>query len=375
MNRPVRVLHLISAFQMGGAEKLLLDLAAENARDREIDFTIVVMNDLLNEELVDELRRTGSEVHLLRRPPTHRHPRYLWSLLRLIRRRRIQIIHAHNYGSKMWAILCKLAFPRLKVVFTIHDTNIVSRLGAFSRWLHRWAIDRNIAISNSVLAECREARFDNAVRIYNGIRTAKFSEHRRTPASADAKAGLRLVNVARLTHRKKGQDVLIRAVKRCADQGLNVTCDLIGGAYEYDKGSPLYLNELVRELGLEGRVRFLGNRYDVERLLPQYDAFVLPSRFEGLGLVLLEAMAAGLPVVASNIDGPAELIENGKNGLLFPNEDDAALAEMICDLARNERLIDDLSENAALFVKDFDMDVMLGKYKDMYEQLTVGGMR
>jgi glycosyltransferase involved in cell wall biosynthesis len=364
----VRVLHLISAFQMGGAEKLLLDLIAENEANPKVAFTVVIMNDLVSDDLKDELLATGCEVHLLQRPPTHRHPKYLWKLLKIIRKNKIQVVHSHNFGSKMWAILCKLVFPRLRLVFTIHDTNIVKKLSAFHIFLHKTIIDRNIAISNAVLKECVDRHIDNTTRIYNGIRLDKFYTFaKHNSASNDP---IKIVNVARITHRKKGQDVLIRAVKECLRQGLDVSCSFIGGVYEYDKDSMNYLEALAAELQITDNIHFLGNMNDVHKHLADYDLFVLPSRYEGLGLVVLEAMAAGLPVIAANIDGPSELIEHGVNGYLFESDNGIDLANQILAMSRDSDKRLEMVTEASRRVKDFDMTVMLKNYSELYRNLT-----
>ncbi|BBH22981.1 glycosyl transferase family 1 [Paenibacillus baekrokdamisoli] len=364
----VRVLHLISAFQMGGAEKLLLDLIAENAAQPKVAFTVVIMNDLISEELKDELLATGCEVHLLQRPPKHRHPKYLLKLMGIIRKNRIQIIHSHNFGSKMWAILCKMLFPKLRLVFTIHDTHIVKKLSGFHIFLHKKIINRNIAISNAVLDECTERHINNTTRIYNGIRLEKFYAFRKNNNAINGE--IKLVNVARITHRKKGQDVLIRAVHECLHKGLDVSCSFIGGVYEYDKDSMIQLKALAAELQITDKIHFLGNINDVPSHLAQYDVFVLPSRYEGLGLVILEAMAAGLPVIAANIDGPSELIKHGLNGYLFESENDVDLANQILAMSINSSKRMNMVAEASRGVKEFDMAVMLANYRDLYQSLT-----
>ncbi|WP_219834873.1 glycosyltransferase [Paenibacillus sp. R14(2021)] len=364
----VRVLHLISSFQMGGAEKLLLELISENKSQLKVNFVVVIMNDLINDALLDELQAEGVTVHLLKRPPSHRHPKYLFKLLSIIRRDRIQIIHTHDFGSKLWAVLCKLAVPRLKLVFTIHTTNIISKLNALQFFIHLKVFSANIAISNTVEQECIVRGLNNAVKIYNGIRIDKFKSASKSNSSFGEP--IRLVNVARLTHKTKGQDILIRAVKLCRDRGLDVSCTLIGGTYAYDTESMPFLKALTAELGISEHIHFAGNLLDVHLHLANYDIFILPSRYEGLGLVVLEAMAAGLPVIAANIDGPAELIEHGVNGLLFQNEQPEDLAEQIVRLSLHseERLL--LTEEAARRVSDYDMSVMLGHYTHLYSSLV-----
>jgi glycosyltransferase involved in cell wall biosynthesis len=243
----------------------------------------------------------------------------------------------------------------------------VKNLSRFHVFLHKHMIDRNIAISESVRKECTERNIMNTAKIYNGIQFDKFHDFRKQDCLFGEE--VKIVNVARITHRKKGQDVLVRAVKECELKGLNVTCSFVGGVYDYDKGSLAYLTELAGELGVQDRIRFLGNVNDVNRLLPEFDLFVLPSRYEGLGLVVLEAMAAGLPVISSNIDGPAELIRHGGNGYLFESENAADLADQIIRVAREQESLRQVVTNATEFVKGFDIAIMLERYAALYEEL------
>ena len=121
---------------------------------------------------------------------------------------------------------------------------------------------------------------------------------------------LKIVNVARITHTIKGQDILIKALHLLQQQNAYpFECRFFGGQYEYDQQSLPYLEGLIQKYGLADKVKFLGNRTDVHELLPRYDLFVMPSRTEGFGLVLLEALASGLDVIASNIEGPLRTTE------------------------------------------------------------------
>ncbi len=116
---------------------------------------------------------------------------------------------------------------------------------------------------------------------------------------------LRLVNVARIYPKQKGQDILIKALAICASECLDIRCDFVGSPPEGDSVTVGSLKALAIAEGVADRVRFLCGRTDVREPLAEADIFVLPSRFEGFGLVLLEAMAAGLPVIAADVDGPA----------------------------------------------------------------------
>lgn len=363
-NSKINVLHLISSLLSGGSERLLVDLL-KNSNDSEINFVVVVMNDYIDENLKKELLSTGNKVYFLNRKKSDKHPKYLFKLLKIIKANKIDIIHSHNYGSKMWAVLCKIFIPNLKTVFTVHDTGF-TRINKLGIYIHKNIIDRNIAISKAVLNECISMGITNSIQIYNGINISRFS-YKKTNNDI-----FTIINVASIyNHIKKGQDILIKALKILKDGGIKFKCNLVGNiyAYEYDKKSKEYLDKLITELKLENEVSFLGNRDDIPKLLTQSDLFILPSRYEGLGLAILEAMASGLPVIASNIDGPAELIKDGENGVLFESENYKELADKIIDLCNNHNKRDLIAQKGLEFVQNFDISKMSRKYSELYKSL------
>lgn len=374
-NQLINVMQLISSLEVGGAEKLLLDLLASCRDSDQINFTVVVMNQAVNPTMRQRLERMGLNVYFLGRPEGHLHARYLRELLRIARRHEVEIIHCHNSGSKLWAMLCKVFKPAIKLVFTVHDT-VPARYSLPQKVLHRVLIDRHIAISKAVEALCEREGFHRKTQIYNGIDLLPFKNENRLSLTERLRQAsfkqrpMRIVQVGRMHYPKKGQDLLVRAIHQCVQNGMNLLAILMGGVYEYSQKSYQELRELVSELGLENNIEFFVNRTDVPDVLKEADLFVLPSRYEGLGLVVLEAMAAGVPVIASNIDGPAELIQNGDNGLLFESENVSSLVEKICLLYENPDLADQLSKKASQSVQRFDIHCMRQQYYELYQELT-----
>lgn len=362
----INILHLISSLEMGGAEKLLIDFL-NNTNSKDVNFIIVVMNDKVNEELREELLATKHKIYFLNRKESHKHPKYIFQLLNIIKAHNINIIHSHNYGSKSWSILCKLLDPKLKLIFTVHCMGFFKSLSKFKLFLHKKFVDMNIAISKAVLEDSKSYGISKIIQIYNGIDIQKFLNNCSDfPKNNDL---LNIIDVSRINHLVKGQDILIKALKECKNKGLKFKCNFVGGVCDYSKESFEYLKILVKDLDLEKEIAFLGNRLDISALLSESDLFILPSRYEGLGLVILEAMAAKVPVIASNIDGPAELITHGENGLLFKNENHSDLADQILYLYNNRKMAECLVNNAYEYVREFDISIMCKKYCELYKDL------
>lgn len=177
----------------------------------------------------------------------------------------------------------------------------------------------------------------------------------------------RIVAAGRL-HPKKGFDVLIAALALLRDQGQDFDCEIAGEGEERAK-----LEGLIAQHGLQGRVRLVGWRGDVSAFLATGDVFAFPSYQEGFPLVLLEAMAVGLPVASSAIPGPVEMIASGVDGVLTPPGDPAALAEALAGLiaaprkaktlgvAARAKVLEEYGPESLKRRLDAVLDLMLGR--------------
>ncbi|BBH22980.1 glycosyl transferase family 1 [Paenibacillus baekrokdamisoli] len=361
------ILHLISSLEMGGIETLLLDFAETFSEiDSEFELVVVVMNNKYDPYLRKQLESLCKEVYFLERGEGDRNPKHLLRLFGIVNKHRIGVIHTHDHGSKHFSMLCKLRKPSLKLIFSVHDKFLFDSLSRLKMGLHKRVVNHNIAISNSVLQYCYENGINKASLIYNGIRFSRFKGGNREFMGDGI---LRIVNVGRITHRIKGQDILIRALHLLKQQGFcSFECHFIGGQYDYDKNSLPYLNSLVEQYGLVDKVKFLGNRNDVPKLLPQYDLFVMPSRTEGFGLVLLEALASGLDVISSNIEGPAELLQDGSLGLLFEVGNERDLCEKLMQASNSKYGIIKNSKKKQ-YLQKFDILTMCIEYLGLYRRL------
>ena len=203
-------------------------------------------------------------------------------------------------------------------------------------------------------------------RIYNGVDAAKYSQAPETDLRAELGVGpatplVGMIGNIRLT---KGHEYFIRAADRVLRQFPTATFVICGDGHAVLEPP---LRELVAALGVAERVRFLGFRPDVAALLPQLDVFVLPSTSEGFPLVVLEAMAAGRPVVATRCGGVEEMIADGEDGITVPIGDAGQLAAGICCLLADPRRAALLGDNARRRMRrQFSTKGMVAGYEQLY---------
>ncbi len=218
-----------------------------------------------------------------------------------------------SHGQRPARIFAKVAPPNAVQAVCVHKPAFDIRPG-----VHYLCVGQHLAR----LAIERGAPSDHVHFIPNAVKPPSV---RATPFAEDGKP-IRIVAAGRL-HPKKGFDVLIRAVGKLRAWDLEVVCEIAGEGGE--RGA---LEGLIRELDLDPCVKLVGWRQDVAGFLAAGDLFAFPSHQEGFPLTLLEAMGVGLPVVASEIAGPIEMIDEGVNGRLVPEDDPDRLAEALGEL-------------------------------------------
>jgi glycosyltransferase involved in cell wall biosynthesis len=168
----------------------------------------------------------------------------------------------------------------------------------------------------------------------------------------------------------KGIDVYLRAARALIHQNPNVRFLMIG-AHSAETNCKLEMEELARGLQLDGRFIFTGERHNVDEILRDIDIVVHPSLTEGLSNVVMEAMAAGLPVVATRVGGNPELVQDGRTGVLVPPRDAAVLAHGIAFLLDHPQIAREFGEaGRQRIVQEFSISEMLRKTEDLYLRLV-----
>lgn len=364
-----KILHLIDTTGPGGAETVFIQLA-DLLREQGYQSVVVIRGAGWVE---DELKRRGLEPLVIPAKGSFAIG-FLLKLRRLVRRQKIDIIQSHLLGSNVYAAMVGL-LTGTPVVATYHgmvDINPSERFRGIKKTAMALGISNYVVVSQSLMESIdRQKLLDRAKThvIYNGIDCKRYARD----LPQELKAGLNLPDSAILVgslgniRPAKAYDVLIQAAAEVIRRHPSVHFVIAGHPKE-----PLItqLQELVDESGVSGHVHFIGFQQNPGHFLGQLDHFVLSSRSEGFSISTIEAMAAGLPVLATRCGGPEEIISHGENGWLVPPDEPGLLAQALC------MFLDDgvLREKIALCGKDhvnnkFSVSTMIDDYKRIYQNV------
>lgn len=253
-----------------------------------------------------------------------------FTLRRFLKQQNIKIVQTFFESSDIWAGFVTRTLSNAKLIWSRRDMGILrSRKHEVAYRLMAGLPDAVFAVSELVRQHCIDEDGiapDRVETIYNGLDLASWST---PPHTANRSAQLLVTTIGNIRH-VKGHDIFIKAAAAIAPQFPNVCFSIAGGVLE-----PTYFEELqslVRTLNLGDRFQFAGGVTNLHEHLSAANIFVLPSRSEGFSNAIVEAMAASLPVVATNVGGNAEAVQDGVSGFIVPSEDPQALAAAIMQL-------------------------------------------
>jgi glycosyltransferase involved in cell wall biosynthesis len=366
-DRTIRVAHVLRSLEFGGAEKLVVDLAGTQKKSGLIEPELVCLESL--GPLAAEAERRGLSCTLIGSGGV----RYLSGIRRMGRhfsRTHPCIVHTHNFISHVHAApAARLA--GIPVVHTKHGRALTSFAWSkrFRRFLYRLA-DRIVVVSNetgeSFLAKSGVERA-RIVVIYNGIDTARFRDLDRAGARRELgidEGAIVFGSVSRLDP-VKDHPTMLRAFAAAAKRCARCVFIIVGDGPE--RGA---IERLVAELGLGDSVKLAGFTDDVPGRLAAFDMFLQPSTEEGLSLTILEAAAAGVPIVASAVGGTGEIIENGISGTLIAAGDVDALAAALSRFVGNAAPFREMARRAREAVeRRFSLASMAAAYESLYRSV------
>jgi glycosyltransferase involved in cell wall biosynthesis len=359
----MRILHFLNSLNIGGAEKLLVDFIESLEEEQAQEVYVCLMNESYNDAFLKRIQtKLGNRVLLIGKKEGSKNPLYIKKLLQYITNNEIEILHVHNASTRNYAFIVKLLKSKIKIILTVHHIRYKShRIKGLERLVSHY-----IAVSEAVYNTLVDQVGDQSKisLIYNGINVATYNL-KKTPHNR-----YNICCIGRIEPETKGQDILIHAINILGKYKKDIHCYFVGETGSY-KGVPCtekldYLQGLVEGYGIEEMVSFVGGVVDIPEFLKKIDLLVLPSRHEGFGLVIVEAMAAKVAVIASNIDGPREIIKDNQYASLFETENVFDLADKIIDcIGRDTR--ERRCQAYEYVANTFDIHKMAYHYIKLYE--------
>ncbi len=368
-NEHVKVLWLIKGLGVGGAEQLLL-MSARN-RDRRRIFPTVAYLLRVKSDLAAAMRGEDIETRCFDGRSSW-NLRWLFALRRLLQTGRFDVIHIHSPLMAVGARLVVKSLPRRdrpRIVVTEHNVwKSHTPLTRFSDRLTSGRKEVRLAVSAAVRDSMPPAIRARARVVRHGIDTAKVRE------AAPAREAMRRSLGVPANDLLVGTVANLRATKGYPDllHAARIVLDALAGVHFVSVGrGPLEaeLRALHAQLRLGDRFQILGHRPDAVRVMSAFDVFCLPSHYEGLPVVLMEALALGLPIVATGVGGLAELVTDGCDAVLVPPRDPEQLAQALLALLRDPHRRAELSRCALQTADALNIEHTVREVEAVYREM------
>lgn len=368
-----RVLHVIGGGEFGGAERHILNLAA--AMDPSLVEVFICC--LFVDPFVRVAREAGINAHSI--PMRHKLDFGIITKLRdFIAAEKIDIVHTHGVRANLVGrVAARMAGVEI-VVTTVHSLLVQDYPDLFSRLANtfiekasRGLTTHFIAVSGGLQRALIQQGIqeDKITVIYNGLNPQVFlnsgSPSGRWREKAGFKPGTPLVAIVGRLHPVKGHRYFLKSAAEIIRDRTDVHFLVVGSGPERDR-----LEEYTRKLGIADHVTFTGFVSDVCELMPDLNLLIVPSLWEGFGLTALEAMAVGVPVVATSVGGLPEIVEHGTTGLLVPPADEEGLTRgIIWMLDHPQEAVEMAAAAKAVVEEKFTASAMARKTEELYRRL------
>jgi glycosyltransferase involved in cell wall biosynthesis len=353
----MKILHVITSLRTGGAEHLLVDLLP---RLRECGHSVeVLIFDGTRTPFYEQLEKLGVKIYVLGTGYGEMYnPLNYFRLRRFFSKHVYDVVHTHNTPCQLLVAMLRSKYS-LRLVTTEHNSTNRRRGWSWYRWIDRWMYRQYDAVAcvsdmvrMNLVRSLGDKDFEERLHlIYNGVHMELYKA---LPKRSVGKT--RCIIMVAGFRTQKDQPTLIRAVSVLPNEYRLV---LVGNG-----PCRRSCEELAVSLGVAERVTFAGERTDIPQLLANADVAVLSSHYEGLPLTAIEAMAAGVPLIASDVDGVHEVVEGA--GLLFPHQDFRRLAELIENVCANEELRRNVSAKCSKRAEKYDIANTVKAYNEIY---------
>jgi len=380
--KKLRILHVIKGLGKAGAERLCLDICNELHKRTDIEVLLLSMTDVnaypfLTETIPFQI------IHSKVRPSiSGKSIIDTKEYVDIVQEFKPDIIHSHLFRSEL--LTREIPFAGVKYITHCHDKmrelaplswkTLICKQQFVFYYERRWILKRYKHFDNTFLAISKDLeqyylkvlpkQLRKTKVLHNAIDVNRFSKAYRDRSKDNDT--LQLVNIGSFAQ-KKNQQFLVEIVNVLVNQmNMSVSLSLLG-----DGELKEYVYSKARKYNLLGNINFEGNVNNVEAYLHNAYLYIHSAYIEDFGLVLLEGMAAGLPVICLDGGGNRELIQDGKNGYIFKKQEAELFAERIASLWLNKQLYQEMSANAQQFAKQYDIKEYVDTLIDIYKELLV----
>ena len=350
---------------IGGLQQVVVNICRTINRDK-FDISVLCLRSL--GEFVPEVEKMGIKVFYLPQKKGTDYFSFL-KVAKILRREKIDVIHTHNTQPFIDGTIGALLSGAKTIIHTDHARDFPDkRRYMFAEYVMSKFAYRVVGVSEHTSANLinyEKISQAKVMTIWNGIYGPKYDikidrNKKRQELGIKNKGPIIGLGV-RLTE-QKGITYLLQAMPQVIKSFLDITLIIAGDG----KLKSYFQNEAV-ELGIADNVLFLGTRLDIPELLNLFDVYVLPSLWEGMPMVLLEAMAAGCPVIATDVGGVFRVIDHKQNGLLVAPRNPDQFAKSIVKLLSDESLRRKYAQNGqSKFIDKFSADAMTRQYEKLY---------
>lgn len=357
----MKILQFITNLTSGGAEKLVYDISLKlKEKDHEVE--VLVLFDK-NNFYIEDLKERGINVISLSYNSRYNILNF-FKIFKILRKNRYDIVHTHLFPALYFSGIISMFFNKIKFIYTEHSTNNKRRNKICLKIIEKiiYSKFKKIICISKGTEEMLRKHLDNKtnriIQINNGIDMKNYFQARsisRQTINIEIKDDdILLIMVGRFT-KAKDQNTVIKAMRLLPEKYKLI---LVG-----EGALILKSKALVNELKLEKKVFFLGERKDVPDLLKTSDISILSSNWEGFGLVVIESLAVGTPVLVSNIDTLKNIVED--KSFIFECGDEVDLARKIIALSKNKKRLN-------VDLQEYELDNMVNRYLEVYTEKKKG---
>ena len=366
----IKLMHIVLSLNTGGLERVVINLL------KGMDQNVYNLYLCCLEEpgiLIHEAEKIGVKVLTLNKKKAGIDYKSIFNLAKALKEYKIDIVHTHNPGSHFYgAIAGKIAKVPV-IINTKHGRNpSYSRWNLIQKKLLSYITDKIVAVSEDarkMAIEIEKIPHRKVTTILNCIDIDKYNvkvdKELKRQELGISKDDFVIGIVARLSP-EKDHNTLLDAFRHVLDKsGQNVKLVIVGDGILKEE-----LKQKSRILSITDNTIFLGERHDVPELLATFDLFVLPSLTEGISLTLLEAMSAGLPIVATNVGGNPEIVIDNKSGMIVPPQNINSMANAIIRIMSDKDTAKQMGLAGKIRAQErFSIEAMVSQYEQLYRDI------